>query len=406
MQAEKYVGWKSSFAELLMSNRVEVNGYRYTCPAPSTYEHQWLWDSCFHAIAYRWIDAHMASDELMSLVSHQLEDGPDAGMIPHMIYWRGGGRELWQRDDRSAITQPPLIGVAALRVYAVSHNLSLLKDLYPRLCAYHAWFDRRRDLHGNDLVGLIHPWESGSDASPCWDRAMKLPAHFPQAEGTAARKALAARLTEFGQDAATLARAGSFFITTVDFNAIRAADLEALAEIAAELGKPSDAIDWQARARLVQAAVGDNLLRPFPHHLEGLEARPVLEDSASHFIALFGGCAEQEDADKLAARLQQPDYWTPFPVPTTPTSSPAFAPDQYWRGNTWIQFNWLIYNGLRRYGYYALAARLFESMAELIQRAGLREYYHPISGEGLGAHRPSAMALILDMFKTEGGIDP
>ena len=106
--------WKTSLAECLSSNRVIVSGHRYTRPAPSTYEHQWLWDSCFHAISYRWIDPSMARDELISVASHQFESGSDAGMIPHMIYWGSGGEELWQFADRSTISQPPLIAFAAL----------------------------------------------------------------------------------------------------------------------------------------------------------------------------------------------------------------------------------------------------------------------------------------------------
>ena len=38
---------------LLSSNRVVAADGRYTRPARRTYPHQWLWDSCFHAIVRR-----------------------------------------------------------------------------------------------------------------------------------------------------------------------------------------------------------------------------------------------------------------------------------------------------------------------------------------------------------------
>src|SRR5690554_593989 len=88
-------GLKTSLADLLAQNRAAAGERRYTRPAPSTYEHQWLWDSCFHAIAWRWIDPRMAGDELLAVAARQVESGPDAGMIPHMTYWNGGGEELW-----------------------------------------------------------------------------------------------------------------------------------------------------------------------------------------------------------------------------------------------------------------------------------------------------------------------
>ena len=152
-----------------------------------------------------------------------------------MTYWGGGGKELWKFDDRSTITQPPLIAYAAWIVYSTTRDRTLLEALYPRLCAFHAWFDRRRDPDGDNLVSLIHPWEAGCDSSPRWDRGMKLPERFAPSVGTAARKALAVTLPDYDHDALRLAEAGYYHIEPLDFNAIRAADLESLAEIAAEL---------------------------------------------------------------------------------------------------------------------------------------------------------------------------
>lgn len=395
---------KALVMDLLAANQVTSGGYRYTRPAPSTYEHQWLWDSCYHAIGYRWIDPAMARDELLSVASHQLDSGPDAGMIPHMIYWSGGGQALWPYPDRSSITQPPLIGVAAWKVFARTGERGLLEALYPRLMAFHAWFDRRRDPDGDDLVCLIHPWESGCDSSPRWDRAMGLSGRFDPAAGTAARKALAARLPEYRHDPLALGQAGFFLVEPVDVNAIRAADLEALAEIAGELGKPADAAHWYDRAQAVQRAVQTHLLQPAPHELEGLQETPIQADNAAQFVALFGGCASEEQARGLVERLQQPDYWTAYPIPTTPTSAPEFAPDQYWRGNTWIPVNYLIYLGLRRYGFTDLASQLADRTLAMVQQAGYFEYFHPLSGQGLGAKSQSWSCLIVDLLAEESGL--
>lgn len=322
---DKFSEWKKALVELLASNQVTVAGHRYTRPAPSTYEHQWLWDSCFHAIAYRWIDPEMAWSELLSVTSHQVKEGADAGMIPHMVYWGGGGQELWLHADRSTITQPPLIGVAAWLVHTIAPDRSKLAVLYPLLTAFHNWFDRRRDPDRDHLVCLIHPWEAGSDSSPRWDRAMKLPERFPPSAGTAARKSLVGVLNKYGHDPLALAESGYFCVETIDFNAIRAADLEALANIAAELGLPGDSSGWLEQAKEVQHAVQAKLMQPAPHDLEGLEEIPITVDSASHFIALFGGCATLEQAGKMVQRLQQPDYWTAYPVPTSPISSPLIC---------------------------------------------------------------------------------
>ena len=88
---------------------VTADGHRYIRPAPMTYEQQWLWDSCFHAIVNTHFDPALAQDEIEALLAHQLTSGPDAGMVPHMTYWDGLGMPLWGHEDRSTITQPPVI---------------------------------------------------------------------------------------------------------------------------------------------------------------------------------------------------------------------------------------------------------------------------------------------------------
>lgn len=394
--ADRWAGLRQRALALLQQNLVVVPPHRYTRPAPSVYEHQWLWDSCFHAIVYRWLDPAMAADELLSVVQHQVAAGPDEGMIPHMTYWRGGGEALWGIAERSVITQPPLIAVAARLLAERGGPPALLGQLYEPLCAYHAWFDRRRDPDGDDLVALIHPWESGWDAAPRWDAAMGLDRPSDEASRVA-RKELAATLRRYACDAAALAEAGFFHVEAIDYNAIRAADLEALAWLAAELGHAAESAHWSARAQAVRRAVGGRLLQPGPRDLAGPDETPITAPSAAPFVALFGGCADAEQADALHAALGGAPFWTPYPIATTPRDDPDFGPDRYWRGNVWLNVNWLIMRGLRRYGYAQTAAALAERSIALVEHAGFWEYYHPISGQGYGSFPHSWSAIVLDM---------
>ena len=71
----------------------------YTVPNATVYPHQWLWDSCFHAIAWAHLGvAERATRELTNVFARQDDDG----FVPHMTYWRspsctprsgGDGRE-------------------------------------------------------------------------------------------------------------------------------------------------------------------------------------------------------------------------------------------------------------------------------------------------------------------------
>lgn len=398
--------WLRRAADLLSGNIVTVDGYRYTAPSLDTgdfgrkdYANQFLWDSCFHAIAWRWIDPQMAQDELLSLVSRQVVGGADAGMIPHCNYWRGGGAWLWGQDERSSITQPPLIAIAAKLVYERSGDQAFLETIYRAVSRYHDWFDRRRDPDGDGLVSLIHPWESGGDALPRWDHAMKIDA-FTHEAGRSARHDLARIIVEYDTDALALAEAGSFHLETIDFNAIRAADMETMADIAVILGKPDEAAAWQQRVKQVQQAyqrkmiVGDG---ERAYDLEGIAEWRVVQDSAGQLMTLISSLPTEEQVKNLVRQLTEPRFWTPFPVTTTPTDAPAFDPATYWRGNVWSCVNWLIYRGLRRYGYDRVADQLAERSLALLEQSGFWEYYHPLTGEGLGGQAFSWAVVLLDM---------
>jgi glycogen debranching enzyme len=389
--------WMEKCRTILEGNQISSQGYRYTRPAPHVYEQQWLWDSCFHAIAYRWFDVEYAKDELLSVVAKQVKSGADAGMIPHMNYWSGGGKELWGVEDRSIITQPPLIAVAALHVQRQAQDIAWLAKLYPALVDYHRWFDRRRDPDNDHLVSLIHPWEPGSDFAPRWDAPMLLN-NPTREEGHAARKAHVKILMEYDGDAEKLTADGYYSVEAVDYNAIRAADLEALAEIARLIGEDGD--EWQQKAAAVQQAVQARMVV----HLEGIfdlqgpDDQPIRHESAAQFILLLGGCADAELAARLVNTLQEDRFWTMYPVPNAPITIPQFDPTTYWRGNVWMSVNWLIYRGLRRYGYDDVAQQLTECSAALIEAHGFHEYFNPLTGKGYGPSQQSWTTIILDML--------
>ncbi len=393
--------WVARCRGLLSGNQITSGQDRYTRPAPHVYEHQWLWDSCFHAMTYRWFDPLMAQDELLSVVAKQVRDGADAGMLPHMTYWQGDGVELWGEAYRSTITQPPLVAIAALRVYETTYDKDFLTALYPHLTAHHVWLARRRVLDDTGLAAIIHPWESGWDASPRWDAPMEL--HDPtDDESKAARHALVAKLRSVDCDARKLVASGSFCVYPIDFNAICAADLEATGSIANWLGKHDEAQHWQQQARQIQRAVGQTLLAKHGgFDLNAHALSPLGVTSAARFIALFGGCATAAQAQVLVTELEQPRYAPSFPVPTTPTDSDAFAGGHYWRGNVWLAVNWLIYTGLRRYGYVSQARKIAERSLNLVEQSGFHEYFDPLTGQGLGPAQQSWSAIVLDMLGTE-----
>ena len=397
--------WLQKAGDLLASNRIHIDGHSYTGPSLDTadfgrkdYANQFLWDSCFHAIIWRWINPQRAQEELLSLASRQVQEGPDTGMIPHCNYWHNDGDWLWSQPERSSLTHPPLLAVATELVFQCSHDLEFLVQIYEKVERYHDWFDRRRDPDRDGLVCIIHPWEAGGDAPPRWDSFLGLEKYIPE-DGRAARIKMVEELDRCDYDATLLAEHGSFHVESLEINGIRAADLEAMAKMAHVLGKPEESTSWVGRAEAVRQGFRSRMIVDgLPYDLAGLDETPILQANAGQFVTLFGGLPTPEQAEQLVCQLQQSNFWTPFPIPNTPTDSPEYAPEHYWRGNVWPCLNWLTYQGLRRYGYHDMADDLAARSFALLQQSGFWEYYHPDTGEGLGGHSFSWAAVMLDMI--------
>jgi glycogen debranching enzyme len=70
---------------------------------------------------------------------------------------------------------------------------------------------------------------------------------------------------------------------------------------------------------------------------------------------------------------------------------------RYWRGPTWINAAWLLWLGMVRLGYEDEARELVSRLSDAVLREGLREYYHPHTGRGLGARDFAWTSLIVEM---------
>lgn len=82
---------------------------------------------------------------------------------------------------------------------------------------------------------------------------------------------------------------------------------------------------------------------------------------------------------------------------------------RYWRGPTWVNSAWLLWRGIVRLGYEEEAATLARAITETVAREGLREFYDPHDGRGMGAHEFawSALALeLLDPANASAGLPP
>jgi hypothetical protein len=416
----------------------------FTVPAKGLYPHQWLWDSCFIAIGQRHYDVERAKMEVLSILRGQWSNG----MIPHMIMTPGhkthpylGVWNSWVSpyapDDvsTSGITQPPILAEAVVQIgkkLPVVERRSWYRQVFPALLSYHQWLYNDRDPHKEGLVLVIHPWETGLDNTPPWMAHMNehlLPwwirvmektklegllsflrmdtRHVPAEQRLTNVEALALydaqrRLRRKEYNINKILDHSLFAIEDLAFNSIFIRANELLLEIAKSIRMdvPPELIACMHKT----ARAFDELWDPYTESYyprDFTTHRLLKEPSVAGLLPLYAGCVSKERAATLVKSIENDHMFGPaYPVPSAPLNSTWFDPIRYWQGPTWFNTNWLIIQGLRRYGYHDHADALVESMLELAKEHGFYEYFNPLTGDGLGAPNFSwTAALTIDLLK-------
>lgn len=415
----------------------------YTIPAAGLYPHQWLWDSCFVAIGLRHSNIARAKKELTSLVAGQWHNG----MLPNIIFNNAPeyhrDRNFWRSwvsphspdtVATSGITQPPMVAEAVWRVgelLPATERRSWYKRMLPPLVRYHSWLYQERDPHDEGLVLLVHPWESGLDNTPPWMNELHehlLPTwirivqrthldtligylrrdrhYIPPGQRLTTVETLAMfdaqrRLRRKAYDTFDILDHGLFSIEDVTYNCILARANQLLQDMAAyaHYSLPEQlvtdmALTPPALEKLWDEATKQYYSRDFTTH------RLLMQPSIATLMPLYAGTVSPERAAQLVRLLENDRKFGPaYPVPSVPLDSPQFEPQRYWQGPSWLNTNWLIIDGLRRYGFMDHAAALSETTLEMARRSGFAEYFDPITAEPLGAHNFSwTAALTLDLL--------
>ena len=360
--------------------------FAYTCPSPYHYPWQWYWDSCFTAIAWRHFEPERSRRELETLLAAQHEDG----FIGHTIFWtalNGGRRFTYNVTSADALMtssiQPPTLAWA-WRV-AVGDPRRV-----PGIVRHHDWIAENRDLDGDGLLWIVQPDESGLDASPQFDAIWRYRAH-----GLPGFMLLVRRNRNLGYDLRRIAAAGGPVCCEVMTNVLH--NLSRMA-----LGRPSLTETLIERMYDVGSGLFQPLARPSPVR------PPAVTWTALSPLALPD--LPEEIGHRLVQHILDPErFWLPVPLPSVVASDPSFAPGddrlfglkRYWRGPTWVNSAWLLWLGLIRLGYREQAQALVARLGGAISTAGLREYYEPYTGRGMGAVDFGWSSLFMEMIEPD-----
>ena len=374
--------------------------YGFTCPATPRYRHQWHWDSCFHAIAWCRYDVSRAREELRTV----LRGGRGDGFIPHTVFWHNHPR--WRRAPLYATQRtrgsrhtttigPPLLPFAwEIVARASTDDPGFATEALHALEAHLDWLDRERDVDGDGLITIILPDESGLDDSPKYD-----PVYGPYAHYKPGYFRLVARYGRLGWSAHAIAAAHDEHLEDVWVNVAYALSLRAMARLAGD-----DA--YERRAERVEAALLERCMDPGTglfFDLAGRGERPVHVSTWSALSPLVLDALPADVRRRLVEEhlLDPARYRARVGIPSVAMDEPAFNPGfdlwRTWRGPSWMNVAWLLLAPLRELGHGDEADRVATALKEAAGRDGLREYYGPHDGSGMGARGFGWSALVAQL---------
>ena len=397
----------------------------YTVPSAGLYPYQWNWDSVFTALGFMTFDEDRAWREIEALFEAQWANG----MVPHIIF-RGNdsnyfpGPDVWGADQQdlpwptSAISQPPAAAtiVRWMLQQATDPDAARqrLRGLFPKLLAWHRWWHSARDPDGLGIIAVSHPWESGRDNLPDWDRpgeAVDVSAvgdyrrrdtgHVdPEMRPGKADYDRYLALLQFGRERAWdqrhIAAENPFWVADVGVTAILLRAERDLMATAQALGEAEVAAEIAARIGRMEAGF-ERLWNPACGAYCSLDLRSgqhAEAATAATFLCWYAGSGSAARWAELRALFLHWAQRVTFMVPSFDPFNPHFDALRYWRGPVWAIVNFLVGTGLAEAGETELAGQLRADTRALISEHGFAEYYSALDGQPAGGKAFSWTAAI------------
>jgi hypothetical protein len=336
--------------------------------APSPASSVLSWDSLMAAAFGAMIGVDSAAASIRAVLEGQMPDG----RVPLRRHLMGQPRD--EPATLAGRSMPPIGALCVWKVYLKTADLELLTWAYPRLLRWNDWWLANRgdgklwrDGNGDGLIewGYDAELEQGALGARTLSNWVKTKLALSES-GIDDRPILTEgednKETNFNDVSHTVE------LTPVGLNSLYALDTEILMIIARELSLRADAEKLEIRYERLRSYINHRLWSEedglyLDRRWDGQFSRRV---SLENFYPLIAGLAGDERAAKMINTLREPKkFWSGQLLPFIARDDPAFAVWSPGRGAVWPVANYLLYTGLRRYGYNDAAAEVARRSVEL-----------------------------------------
>ena len=352
------------------------------------------WDCFFDSLLTSLEDKTVTNAGIKGILLSQT----DAGLVPNAASGAG------ITPDRS---QPPVGSYCVWKDYQRYHDRSILEWAYPRLVKWHEWWFKDRgdgqSWRDGNHDGLLEwgsdrgsagsvvdrgmpkapKWETGMDDSPMYDDVV-----YDEHTYTM-------RLDDIG------------------LNSLYTLDAECLAKIAMILGRDEDSKRFTEQNARMKQLIREKLWNEKDgiYESRSWDGQFLRRLSPTNFYPMFAGIATPEQAERMVKEhlLNLHEFWGTYVIPSISRDDPAFQDQFYWRGSIWAPTNYMVYEGLKRYGYDRVSYDFAQKSYDLFMqdwRTSQRSNENYLAWGGNGAGDPHyTWGALLPLIATEEYID-
>ena len=308
--------------------------------------HQVLHES-LSMMAYAYLDPLSAQNSQRVFMEQQREDG--------LIAYRHGPRGAQTYPHKGMpTTSAPFYSWINWEIYEVSRDIDFLEDAYNSGRMYVNWLKGNRDT---DKDGLFEwgPYGIIENVRDWYNVIFQV----------SKERYLDVDKEDISDE-----------LECLDLSLMLVKEMRSLGKMAAKLNKNNEAREWDMQANklsdLINKVMWDEESEFFfhvdkvNHEFEFME-RNLKRPEIIGFLPLWAEAVSQETAVTLLHSLTDTNtFWRKYGIPTLSASDPYYNPNvDYcckWNGPVWLLWNYMIFDGLKNYGFDETAKALAEKM--------------------------------------------
>ncbi|MBL7138149.1 MAG: hypothetical protein ISS17_05210 [Bacteroidales bacterium] len=312
--------------------------------------HQVLHES-LGMLAYVYLDPKSAEGSQRVYMEQQRSDG--------LIAYRHGPRGLQDYPHNNmSTTSAPFFNWINWEIYQVSKDKKFLEDAYNSGSKYINWIIENRDT---DRDGTFEwgPYGLIENVRDWYNAVFQV----------SAERYLDVDKEDISDE-----------LECLDLTLMVIKEERSLAEMAKALGKPEEALQWLEKAEMTTQLVNERMWNDSTGFYYSVNrddhgwyfmTRDLRRQEIIGFLALWAEAAPQEHAARLIESLTDTTkFWRRYGVPTLAADDPWYSPNvDYcckWNGPVWLLWDYMVYEGLKNYGYDSLAHQLAGKMLDAV----------------------------------------